>query len=228
MRICEIYKSLQGEGSLTGTESVFLRTTGCNLRCGFCDTPYTSWEPEGQAIAIDELVAECLEFDCRHLVLTGGEPMLPADSVTLTDRLSAAGLHITIETAGTIDRPVACDLMSISPKLANSLPSAERGGFWRQRHERLRHQPAVIQRLTTEYDCQIKFVVDHPDDFPEIERWLDEFPHVSPDHVWLMPQGVDPGELADREQWLRPWCERRGFHFCPRMHIEWFGNRRGT
>ncbi len=228
MRISEIYKSRQGEGRLTGTESVFLRTSGCNLRCGFCDTPFTSWEPAGQPFTIEQIVARCLNLDCRHLVLTGGEPMLPRQVVTLSQRLAAAGMHITIETAGTIDRPVLCDLMSISPKLSNSTPDRVRSGPWAGRHENTRHRPAVIQRLIRDYDYQIKFVVDQPEDCAEIERWLAGFPEIPRQRVWLMPQGVEPAKLQMREQWLRPLCLEKGFHYCPRMHIAWFGNRRGT
>ncbi len=57
MRIAEIYKSVQGEGFLTGVESTFVRTSGCNLRCWYCDTPYTSWQPEGEDLAVHEILA---------------------------------------------------------------------------------------------------------------------------------------------------------------------------
>jgi 7-carboxy-7-deazaguanine synthase len=137
-------------------------------------------------------------------------------------------MHITIETAGTIDRPVACDLMSISPKLANSTPSLERAGAWRQRHEATRDQPQVIRRLVRDYDAQIKFVVDRPEDFREIGEWLARFPEIPPERVWMMPQGIEPAGLAERETWIRPYCESHGYRFCPRMHIAWFGNTRGT
>ena len=76
MKIAEIYRSVQGEGLLTGVPSVFVRTSGCNLRCWFCDTPYTSWRPEGRDMSIDEIVAQVEEWDTRHVVVTGGEPML--------------------------------------------------------------------------------------------------------------------------------------------------------
>src|SRR5439155_14137965 len=119
MRIAEIYTSLQGEGLLTGTPSVFVRTSGCNLRCWFCDTPYTSWQPEGEDWSVDAIIEEAqrLAAEIRHVVVTGGEPMLFAELIPLCARLHSAGLHITIETAGTLLLPVHCDLMSISPKL---------------------------------------------------------------------------------------------------------------
>src|SRR3569623_1543668 len=131
MRIAEIFASRQGEGLLTGTPSVFVRASGCNLRCWFCDTPYTSWEPEGDDRSVEEIVAEIERLktaEIKHVVLTGGEPMLFAELIPLSQRLSTAGFHITVETAGTLDLPVTCDLMSISPKLANSTPTAAHSG----------------------------------------------------------------------------------------------------
>jgi 7-carboxy-7-deazaguanine synthase len=108
MRIAEIYRSLQGEGRLTGTESVFVRFSGCNLRCGFCDTPYASWQPEGDYLSVSEVMAEIerVAEDTRHVVITGGEPMLSPELVPLCAELRRHGRHITIETAGTRYQPV--------------------------------------------------------------------------------------------------------------------------
>lgn len=235
MRIAEIYPSLQGEGLLTGTPSVFVRTSGCNLRCWFCDTPYTSWQPEGEDWSVEEVVAEVeraksgRSASCpTHAVITGGEPMLFAELIPLCERLAECGWHITIETAGTLYLPVKCDLMSISPKLAGSKPSAERAGKWTARHERTRRQPDVIRRLTSEYDYQLKFVVDAPADLDDMQTWLGEFPEVRRDRVLLMPQGTDAAHLAAIGAWLEPYCREHGFIFCPRKHIEWYGATRGT
>lgn len=228
MRISEIYLSIQGEGTLTGTESVFVRASGCNLRCHYCDTPYASWNPEGDDLSVEEIMAEVAKLDCRHVVLTGGEPMLFAELVPLTEQLHARGIHITIETAGTLHLPVRCDLMSVSPKLSNSTPSAAKHPRWSVRHEHSRHVPDVIRRLTTEFAYQLKFVVDTDADLGEIADYLREFPHVDAAHVLLMPQGVDPDELAKRAAWLKPYCAAHGYRYCPRQHIEWFGAVRGT
>src|SRR4051794_8512532 len=137
MLISEIYCSLQGEGLLTGTPSVFVRASGCNLRCWFCDTPYTSWQPEGEDWSVEEIVDDVRrqQSSIHHVVITGGEPMLFAELIPLTQRLQTAGFHLTIETAGTLFLPVECDLMSISPKLASSTPSEDRAGRWSARHE---------------------------------------------------------------------------------------------
>src|SRR5215472_2293063 len=121
MRIAEIFYSVQGEGSLVGVPSVFVRTSGCNLRCVWCDTPYTSWNPEGDEMRVDAIVARATEFhSARHVVLTGGEPLIAPGIAELAAKLGERGMHITMETAGTVFAELACDLMSISPKLANS------------------------------------------------------------------------------------------------------------
>src|SRR3990170_7259929 len=115
MKIAEIYKSIQGEGRLTGTPSVFVRTSGCNLRCWFCDTPYSSWSPEGSRERWQDVLEKVLSHDCGHVVITGGEPLLQPDVVPLSHALRDAGRHVTIETAGTVFRDVHADLMSVSP-----------------------------------------------------------------------------------------------------------------
>src|ERR1700722_14583974 len=148
MKIAEIYQSLQGEGLLTGTASVFVRVSGCNLRCWFCDTPYASWQPEGDDLGVEEIFDQISLLGHEHVVLTGGEPMLFAELIPLAALLRAAGKHITIETAGTLYLPVHCDLMSISPKLSSSAPPADTEPRWRHRHEQSRHAPEVIRRLT--------------------------------------------------------------------------------
>ena len=164
MKIAEIFYSVQGEGSLVGVPSVFVRTSGCNLRCSWCDTPYTSWQPEGEERTLASIVAEVERYPARHVVVTGGEPMIAPEIVQLTELL-ATGKHITIETAGTVFAPVACDLMSISPKLANSTPE----GHWAKQHDRLRIQPDVLRQLIVHYDYQLKFVIAKPEDLAEVE-----------------------------------------------------------
>src|SRR5262245_3313164 len=108
LKIAEIFYSLQGEGSMVGVPSVFVRTSGCNLRCSWCDTPYTSWQPEGEELTVDQIVARVAEYCCHHVVVTGGEPMIAPEIAVLTGRLRNAGSHITIETAGTVFKSVAC------------------------------------------------------------------------------------------------------------------------
>ena len=228
MKVAEIYHSIQGEGLLSGTASVFVRTSGCNLRCWFCDTPYTSWSPEGQDLAVEGILAQISEWDTRHVVLTGGEPMLFAELIPLTVGLLEVGRHITIETAGTLYLPVACELMSLSPKLSNSTPDSRRDAGWSRRHDKSRHRPDVIRRLISEHDYQFKFVVADEADGDEVGHYLEAMPEIDQSRVMLMPQGTDPDSLAATGEWLESYCADRGWQFCPRRHIEWFGLARGT
>jgi 7-carboxy-7-deazaguanine synthase len=223
LRIAEIFHSIQGEGSLVGVPSVFVRTSGCNLRCAWCDTPYTSWHAEGDDYTLERIWAELDAFPSRHVVVTGGEPMIAREMVELTRGLRARGSHITIETAGTVFAPVECDLMSISPKLANSTPAGE----WQERHERLRIRPEVVRRLMVGYDHQLKFVIARPEDMAEVRSLVDVF-DADAGKVILMPEGIDAGVLRERSVWLAEICKREGFRFSPRLHVELWGNRRGT
>ncbi|MGB7762404.1 MAG: 7-carboxy-7-deazaguanine synthase QueE [Bryobacteraceae bacterium] len=223
MKIAELFYSLQGEGALVGVPSVFVRPSGCNLRCAWCDTPYTSWSPEGTELGLDRIVDEVKAHPARHVVITGGEPMIQPEMMPLTVRLRALGLHITIETAGTVFQPVACDLMSISPKLSNSTP----GGSFAEPHDRLRIQPGVLLELMARYEYQLKFVVENPADLDEI-RALIEALDAPRERVILMPEGTEPARLAERGQWLAEICKEEGLRFSPRLHIDLWGSRRGV
>ena len=224
MKIAELFYSLQGEGALLGVPSVFVRTSGCNLRCSWCDTPYTSWRPEGADLTLDQIVDEVAAHPARHVVVTGGEPMIAPDIIALTERLRARGLHITIETAGTVFEPVACDLLSISPKLANSTPEDPR--FSRQ-HERLRIQPDVLRELMARYPYQLKFVIAQPADLDEVRTLVDSLA-ADRERVILMPEGVDSAILRERALWLADICKEEGFRFSPRLHVDLWGDRRGV
>lgn len=244
--VSETFVSLQGEGKLTGVPSWFCRLSGCNLRCAWCDTPYASWSPEGEMRTLGSLVDEAWASGVRHAVLTGGEPMIFKQLPALCARLREAGLHITIETAGTVypepwqaiggTRPLACDLMSLSPKLANSTPTGDPrdpSGAWAERHESRRFDPEALARLIDDHpDRQLKFVITSADDLAEIETLVEGVRTrltgaLAPSDVMLMPEGVrvpEPREIA----WVVEACVERGWRFCPRVQIQLFGDTRGT
>jgi 7-carboxy-7-deazaguanine synthase len=226
MNVSEIFYSIQGEGILAGVPSVFVRLSGCNLRCVWCDTPYTSWNPQGSSVTLDAILAQVCGFSTSHAVVTGGEPMIFPESVDLTRRLKEAGLHVTVETAGTVYQPVACDLMSISPKLANSTPHERESGRWAAQHDRLRYQPDVLRRLMTGYEYQLKFVVTAPDDMEEIRKIIDETA-ADQSRVVLMPEGTDAVTIRERALWLVELCKREKFRYSPRLHVDLWGNERG-
>ncbi len=223
MKIAEIFYSVQGEGGLIGVPSIFIRTSGCNLRCSWCDTPYTSWHPEGAEMSREEILAQVDAYPAaRHVVLTGGEPMIAPGIVELSQSLRGRGFHITFETAGTVFNEAACDLMSISPKLSNSTPE----GPFRKQHERLRMQPATLRRLMTVCDYQLKFVIAQQTDIDEMRVLLAEL-RAPAGKVVLMPEGIDAETLNTRGVWLAEVCKEFGYRFSPRLHVLLWGNKRG-
>lgn len=225
MWISEVFHSVQGEGRYTDVPSSFVRTCGCNLRCWFCDTPYTSWTPEGTERSLASLLQELASYETEHVVLTGGEPLLVPDMVPFSTELKHQGHFITFETAGTIYRQVQADLLSISPKLQNSNPV---GTSWEKRHHARRFRPEVIQKYISEHPYQLKFVIDSPVDLFEVEAWLKDFPTVTEENIYVMPQGTIQERLQEKQQWLSEEARKRGWQLSPRKHIEYFGNTRGT
>ena len=231
MKIAEIFHSIQGEGELTGVPSVFVRTSGCNLRCSWCDTPYASWQPEGDELTVAAILDQVLGYNCRHVVLTGGEPMLARGLPELAAQLTAHGRHVTIETAGTIPpNGIACALASLSPKLANSTPlPAQAGAAWVARHEQTRWQPEIIRQWLAHCAYQLKFVITGAADLAELTGMLDSLAQpLAPHRVLLMPEGRTVAELAARRDLVVAACKAHGFRFCHRLHVELFGNTRGT
>ena len=226
MKFSELFHTIQGEGQLLGVPSVFFRTSYCNLRCVWCDTPYTSWTPENRDISIAESVSAISEYGCKHVVITGGEPFIQANALTaLCAALNKRGHHITIETNATRFVAVAAHLISMSPKLRNSNPPTANRFF--KRHERDRLRPDVIRKFLDEYRCQLKFVVDTPEDLAEIQA-LQAAIDIPAEAIFLMPQGVTPAELQQKQEWLVALCKAHGYRYAPRVHIEIWGDKRGV
>ncbi len=211
-----------------GMPSVFIRTSGCNLRCVWCDTPYTSWRPDGKPWTVERILQKVADYPARHVVITGGEPLLTPEVVNLSAAVRRAGLHLTIESAATIFQPVSCDLISLSPKLSHSTPWKRANGRFAQTHEANRLRIDVIQRLIDAFDYQLKFVVDRLEDFAEIEDILHRLRQADPARVLIMAQGKTRAELMKKSEWIIAACKQHGYGFTPRLHIELFGNRRGT
>lgn len=231
MLISEIFYSLQGEGELTGVPSVFVRTSGCNLRCAWCDTPYASWNPEGDQKSVEAILKQVQShIAARHVVLTGGEPMIAKDLRLLAAELRKLGRHITIETAATVKPDgIACDLASMSPKLLNSAPDPVEHATWRKKHEATRWQPDVVRAWVDAYNYQFKFVVSRPEDIDELENMLKALDREIPRHrVLLMPEARTLEKMRERAAWLSDVCKARGYRYAHRLHIELYGNKRGT
>jgi len=230
MFVSEIFYSVQGEGELTGVPSVFVRTSGCNLRCNWCDTMYASWNPEGTEMSVGQIVDEVAKHPAQHCVLTGGEPMVAKDIRELAQSLRSAGKHITIETAATVlPEGIACDLASLSPKLSNSAPDERLSSGWREKHDKLRRQPDVIRAWIDHGNYQLKFVVTSSADVDEIQSLLADLNRPVPPHkVLLMPEGTTVEKIRGRNETLVELCKRHGYRLCHRLHVELFGHMRGT
>ena len=231
MKISELFFSIQGEGELTGIPSVFVRTSGCNLRCRWCDTKYSSWTPEGENVDIEELVERVCSYPARHVVVTGGEPMIAKDIKEFVDLLKQSGKHITIETAGTIaPNGIQCDLASISPKLSDSTPEkGEISEEWIERHDSTRIDHDILNEWIDSYEFQLKFVVSRKEEINEVKCIIDKIESdILPEKVLLMPEGTDSETIHSRYDMLVDLCKENGFRMCNRLHLDLFGNTRGT
>ena len=226
MKIAEIFYSLQGEGFLAGVPSVFIRVAGCPLRCKWCDTKYAWDGAAGEELTLDEIVAAVDSHPSRFVVITGGEPMVEPQLPALAQKLKDSGRHITIETAGIAFVPdLPCDLMSISPKLSNSIPDDASAAA---EHNAKRFDADALRDLIDNYDYQLKFVVDEPGDLAEIRQVIAELGGVDADKVLLMPQAVTRAELLAKSAMVAQLCTKNSFAFGQRLHSLLWDNARAT
>jgi len=246
--------TIQGEGALIGVPSLFIRTSGCNLRCFFtstnfhepCDTEYTSWFPEQNNYEIDNIIKIIKNNigQMKHIVITGGEPMLQMESlIELTRRIkNELKLHITIETNGTIfndDLIEFVDLFSISPKLSNSNPNQIGKYKTKINHNKLRYNLSVLQDFISYqhdefsnvklYDIQFKFVVTNKRDIVEIKsEYITKLNNFNNEDIMLMPLGMTVASLNESKHLVLSECITNGWRYTSRLHIELFGNKIGV
>jgi organic radical activating enzyme len=231
----EIFASLQGEGPSTGKPCAFVRLSRCNLACTWCDTAYT-WRFEGDnrphrdgivyertanqiTLAEEDVAARIAALGKPRLVVTGGEPLLQATALMRMLAL-LPGMAIEIETNGTVAPPPALDALvhqyNVSPKLAHSGNPAD-----------LALPPERLARWATEPRAIFKFVVAELADVEEVLN-LAAAHAVPRARIWLMAEGTDAATLAAREAWLAPQCLEHNLTLSKRLHIELYGDTRGT
>ena len=252
----QISGTVQGEGKLLGTSCLFIRTSGCNLRCAWigadgngspCDTPYSSHHAETNMMEVDDVVqlVHANRGNMKYVVVSGGEPTMQKGVVELLAKLQSIGMHTTIETNATIfNKSMArhINLVSMSPKLASSTPWSDNllntgidySEHWAKKHESKRRNIDTIQKYIDaaklyDNDFQLKFVVQNPKDIEEIETdFLAHLTGWTADDVVLMPEGTSSDMLADRSYWAIEAAVERGWRFTPRLHIELFGKARAV
>ena len=232
----EIFHSLQGEGISTGRPSVFVRLSGCNLHCHWCDTPYTwafagheaqhrdgnAYDRSANSVTLDveAVAARIAAFDCRQVVLTGGEPLLQQPALTALCAALGPGYHIEIESNATVALTPAfdphVDQLNLSPKLAHSGNAADE-----------REKAGVLAGYARDPRATFKFVVAEPGDVEEVAAFVARH-GIAAGRVLLMGEGTDSATLRDRAAWLAPLCLERGYRFTDRLHIHLYGDTRGT
>ena len=239
--INEVFYSLQGEGTLAGVPSVFVRTSGCNLRCWFCDSYHTSWEPTHGWVSIEDLLDEVRSHDAEHVVVTGGEPLLHDEVEDLLNQLGEEEYHVTVETNGTIHRDTHIDLASISPKLASSTPTPDRPpaggdadiGVWEEKHEQDRLDLEALAGLIEDYNFQLKFVITERADVEEATDLVDRLRGVTATRirntdVLLMSEGMTRERLNETRDVTAELAIEYGYRYTPRLHVDLWNDAPGT
>lgn len=223
----EIFHSIQGEGINIGMPTVFLRLAFCNLKCSWCDTKYTwDWEhynrkQEVIRMSIQEVEESILVLGCRHLVVTGGEPLLQQKDLSeLLEDLKEKRFYIEIETNGTVIPDDNCislvDQWNVSPKLNNSS---------NPRH--LREISDVYSIFSNLTSSSFKYVIQTEHDLSEVQDLIEKY-KIPKERVILMPEATDNETLIKRSRWLAKTCQDKGYRFSTRLHIVLWGNRRGV
>ncbi|MGN8216686.1 7-carboxy-7-deazaguanine synthase QueE [Halococcus salifodinae] len=235
--INELFYSMQGEGKLAGIPSVFVRTSGCNLRCWFCDSYHTSWEPTHAWMSTEEIIEEVsTHTKADHVVITGGEPLIHDETTNLIDTLASRGYHITVETNGTICPDAAIDLASISPKLSSSTPTASKDpkgdGEWSEEHEERRIDMTALMHLVENYPFQLKFVVTSSADIKELNDIIERIrqqtsARVRNKDVLLMPEGQTEAEIAQKRAQVADLAMEHGYRYTPRLHVNLWNDEAG-
>ena len=218
MKVCEIFTSFQGEGLTMGVPCVFIRLSGCNLKCTWCDSKH-SWD-EGEENSIQELFAYCEEQartkGIRTVVVTGGEPLLQQEELSRFFRmLRTSGYFIEVETNGTIEwtEDYPPHQFNMSPKL---MSSGNNNGI-NEKVLRAFNIPAMWEK-------QFKFVVTSIHDLGDVEILSRQ---LNLQHVILMPEGINDERIKETARWLVEQCSG-DMRVLPRMHIWLYDNKKGV
>lgn len=226
LKISEIFYSLQGEGINTGKPVVFLRTSHCNLACSWCDTKYTwDWDNYDYTVEVKEISVEALinsisQYQSKHLVITGGEPMIQQRQLlSLVKEVKELGYFIEIETNGTIlpegNLDQLIDQWNVSPKLASSAND-----------KRSREIENCYLFFSNHSKCYFKYVINDSNDLRELQGLVEKY-RIPANKIILVPQGNDRNEIITRGKWLSEICKKKGYILSMRLQILLWSDRRG-
>lgn len=224
MRLTEIFKTIQCEGTLTGMVSVIVRLGGCNLQCKWCDERFSSRAKGGLEISINELLKKINKYNCKNIIITGGEPLIYKEIIELSNRLKDADYHVTIETNATIQKRINCDLISMSPKLSHSIPN----NIPSEGYERKRINIEAIRYYIRNYDYQIKFVVGLEEDFNEIEAILLKIGDYDRSKILIMPLASSRRQLFAIQKNIVKLCVERNYRYGNRLQLQIWGKGKET
>ena len=225
MQVNEIFKSIQGEGPNFGKPAIFLRTAQCNLKCTWCDTKYTwdwknyDFQKEVKEMTIDEVKDAILDLEIKHLVITGGEPLLQQDD--LADLLSflKPDFYVEVETNCTIlPNKMLTDLIdqwNVSPKTKNSGNPLE-----------LCENNECYYFFANQENCFFKYVVENESDIPEIKKFVTKY-NIPENRLQLMTQASTKEEISMKEKSISELAKLHNFSFSPRLHVAMWGSQRG-
>lgn len=211
MQVSEIFYTLQGEGANIGKPAIFLRLSGCHLRCVWCDSKFTWDMKSGKQMSTDNIIKKIKKYPCKHLVITGGEPLIQQNTLKELLQKLKPEYFVEMETSGSLQSMIHeyIDQYNCSPKLSNS------------KNKRL-----VLEKFPAE-KTYYKFVVDSQKDLKEIKALIKKH-DLDCEKIILMPQGINKSELAKKSQWLAEICKKENLRFTPRLHIDLWGYKRGV
>jgi len=225
MKISEIFESIQGEGNNAGKPAVFLRTAECNLKCVWCDTKYTwdwknyDYSKEVNEMSIKEVRQSLEQFRVRHLVITGGEPLMQQDDLAELLTFLKPKFYVEVETNGTIlpnnALSVLVDQWNVSPKTKNSGNPLE-----------MCEDNECYTFFSKKKNCYFKYVVESEEDLIEINQLISKY-NLEKERVLLMTQAITKEEILEKEKNVFTISKKNNLGFSPRLHVMKWGSQRG-
>ena len=225
MKISEIFESIQGEGNNAGKPAVFLRTAECNLKCVWCDTKYTwdwknyDYSKEVNEMSIKEVRQSLEQFRIRHLVITGGEPLMQQDDLAELVTFLNPEFYVEVETNGTIlpnnALSTLVDQWNVSPKTKNSGNPLD-----------MCEVNECYTFFSKKKNCYFKYVVESEDDLIEINQFISKY-SLEKDRILLMTQAITKEEILAKENSVFTISKKNSLGFSPRLHVMKWGSQRG-